>query len=68
MSLKFDMTELAQGVCQFKIITDISKKTNKPYKAIKLNFNGYELRGVTFINDDQLLLIQSYMNAPKKTQ
>ena len=55
------MTELASGTVQFKIIQDISKKNGKPYKAIKLIFNGYELRNPTFLTDDQYELIKLKM-------
>lgn len=60
------MTELAKGVCQFTVIEEISRKTNKPFKALRLNFNGYELRNFLFVNDDQLFIIRQKCQEPKK--
>ena len=52
------MEELIKGTCNFKVITDQSRKTGNEYKAIKLSFKDWELSTPIFINDDQLYLIK----------
>ena len=52
------MTELGKGICNFKVIEDVSKKSGNKYKAIKLIFKDWELSTPLFINDDQYFLIQ----------
>lgn len=49
---------LGKGVCEFKIVEDVSKKSGNKYKAIKLIFKDWELSTPLFINDDQLFLIK----------
>ena len=52
------MNVLEQGLCKFKVIEDVSKKSGNKYKAIKLIFKDWELSSPLFINDDQYFLIQ----------
>ena len=52
------MQVLGQGLCNFKVIEDVSKKSGNTYKAIKLIFKDWELSTPLFINDDQYFLIQ----------
>lgn len=62
------MTELANGVCKFKIIQDISKKTGNPYKYIKVTIGDYDVRNWILLNDDQyeLIKIKSQMKSENK--
>lgn len=50
-------TEVLKGKCDFRIVEKISNKTGKPYKALKLSFNGYELSNQLFVNEDQIYII-----------
>lgn len=56
--------ELASGKVDYKIEENVSKKTEKPYKCIKLVFGSYELRTPVFITEDQYQLIM--INKDKK--
>lgn len=57
--------ELASGNVKFRIEENVSNKTGKPYKCIKLSFGSYELRTPVFITDDQFQLIK--LNLEKKS-
>lgn len=60
------MEVIGSGTCQFKVITDVSKKSGNSYKAIKLVFGDYELSTPLFVNDDQLALIKLKLELSKR--
>lgn len=60
------MEILGKGMCEFKIIEDVSRKSGNKYKAIKLVFRDYELSRPLFINDDQMFLIKDRLSKPER--
>lgn len=51
------MQELLKGTCEFKVIEDVSKKNNLPYKAIRIKIGNYELTRPLFINNEIMYII-----------
>lgn len=52
------MEVLASGKVDYSIISDVGKKSGKPYKCIKIKFGTYELSTPLFLTEDQYLLIK----------
>ena len=53
------MQELLKGTCQFVVIEDVSPKTNKPYKRIKLQIGDYEVKNLPWVSDELFYILNS---------
>lgn len=60
------MQELLKGTCEFKVISDVSKKTGNDYKAIKVKVNDYEVSRPLFVNDEIMYCIKTALDKEGK--
>lgn len=52
------MQVILEGKCDFKVIEDVGKESGRPYKALKVKINDYEISRPLFVNDEIMYCIK----------